>query len=215
MFRGVTSLPVRCDGSMSDGRPKGLPSTRLGKQPPYGLAVAHPRPPRHRQRGPGWRLVAVAAAGGREGSKRSVVAAAGVMVVQRRRWIGTGATWAVRVTEYPPLRQCRKIRRGNGGDVVDGGGKPSPFWASRHLLQPPYSFSELRLAIEGLSALNLAIEGLSALIGRVWSDPPLSHGQWLGNGHLEEFGQHLLCLTGSGWEKGPPRHRHQWPGQRL
>ena len=81
--------------------------------------------------------------------------------------------------------------------------------ASRHLLQPPYSFSELRLAMEGLSALNLAIEGLSALIGRVWSDPPLSHGQWLGNGHLEEFGQHLLCLTGSGWEKGPPRHRHQ------
>ena len=36
-----------------------------------------------------------------------------------------------------PLRLCRKIRRGNSGDVVDGGGKPSPFWASRHLLQPP------------------------------------------------------------------------------
>ena len=44
-FRGITSLPVRCDGSMSDGRPKGFPSTRLEKQPPYGLAVAHPRPP--------------------------------------------------------------------------------------------------------------------------------------------------------------------------
>ena len=44
--------------------------------------------PRHRQRGLGRRLVAVAVAVGREGSKRSVVAAAGVMVVQRRRWIG-------------------------------------------------------------------------------------------------------------------------------
>ena len=32
--------------------------------------------------------MAVAMAVGREGSKRSVVAAAGVMVVQRRRWIG-------------------------------------------------------------------------------------------------------------------------------
>ena len=32
--------------------------------------------------------VAVAVAVGREGSKRSVVAAAGAMVVQRRRWIG-------------------------------------------------------------------------------------------------------------------------------
>ena len=31
--------------------------------------------------------MAVAAAVGREGSKRSVVAAAGVMVVQRKRWI--------------------------------------------------------------------------------------------------------------------------------
>ena len=57
---------------MPDGRPKRFPSTRLGKQPPYG---------------PGQWLVAVAAAVGREGSKRSVVAA-GVMVVQRRRWIG-------------------------------------------------------------------------------------------------------------------------------
>ena len=55
---------------MSDGRPKGFPSTGLEKQPPYGLAVAHPRPPV-----------------GREGSKRSVVAAAGVMVWLRKRWI--------------------------------------------------------------------------------------------------------------------------------
>ena len=37
--------------------------------------------PRHRRRGPGQRLVAVAAAVGREGSKRLVVVAAGVMVV--------------------------------------------------------------------------------------------------------------------------------------
>ena len=57
---------------MSDGRPEGFPSTGLEKQLPYGLAVAHPRPPV-----------------GREGSKRSVVAAAGVIVVQRRRWIKT------------------------------------------------------------------------------------------------------------------------------
>ena len=45
-------------------------------------------PPRHRQRGPGQRLVAVAAAVGREGSKRSVVVAAGAMVLRRRRWLG-------------------------------------------------------------------------------------------------------------------------------
>ena len=44
--------------------------------------------PLHWQRGPGQRLVAVAVAVGRKGSKRSVVAAAGVMVMQRRRWIG-------------------------------------------------------------------------------------------------------------------------------
>ena len=58
---------------MQDGRPKRFPSTRLGKQPPYG---------------PGQWLVAVAAAVDRGGSKRLVVVAAGVMVVQRRRWIG-------------------------------------------------------------------------------------------------------------------------------
>ena len=52
--------------------------------------------PRHRQQRPGRRLVAVAVAVGREGRKRSVVAAAGVMVVQRRRWIKMGATWEVR-----------------------------------------------------------------------------------------------------------------------
>ena len=64
--------------------------------------------PRHRRRGPEQRLVAVAAAVGREGSKRSVVAA-GVMVVQRRRWIRMelmmGAEGpAARVAEYTPLR---------------------------------------------------------------------------------------------------------------
>ena len=36
--------------------------------------------------------MAVAAAVGRKGSKRSVVVAAGVMVVQRRRWIGMELT---------------------------------------------------------------------------------------------------------------------------
>ena len=44
-------------------------------------------PPRHRQRGPQQWLMAVAAAVGREDSKRSVVAAAGVVVVLRKRWI--------------------------------------------------------------------------------------------------------------------------------
>ena len=43
--------------------------------------------PRHRQRRPGRRLVAVAVTVGREGSRRSVVAAAGVMVGLRKRWI--------------------------------------------------------------------------------------------------------------------------------
>ena len=41
-------------------------------------------------------------------------------------------------------------------------------WPRERVEGPPHSFSELRLAMEGLSALNLAIEGLSALIGRVW-----------------------------------------------
>ena len=34
--------------------------------------------------------MAVAAAVGREGSKKSVVVAAGAMVLRRRRWIGMG-----------------------------------------------------------------------------------------------------------------------------
>ena len=44
--------------------------------------------PRHRERRLGQRLVAVAAAVGRNGSTKLGVAAAGVMVVQRKRWIG-------------------------------------------------------------------------------------------------------------------------------
>ena len=44
---------------------------------------------RHGPMGPAWKR-----------SKRSGVAAAGMMVVQRKRWIGTGATWGVRVTEH-------------------------------------------------------------------------------------------------------------------
>ena len=44
-------------------------------------------PPRHRQRGPKQLLMAVAAAVGRNDSKRSVVAAAGVVVLLRKRWI--------------------------------------------------------------------------------------------------------------------------------
>ena len=47
----------------------------------------------------GQRLVAVAVAAGREGSKRDsmrlMVAAAKIMAVQRKRWIRTGAVGAV------------------------------------------------------------------------------------------------------------------------
>ena len=59
---------------MPDGRPKGFPSTRLGKQPPCGLAVAHPRPLAPVGQVVVARLV-VPVAVGREGSKISVVAA--------------------------------------------------------------------------------------------------------------------------------------------
>ena len=50
--------------------------------------TARETPPRLRRQGPKQWLVVVAAAEGREGSKRLVVAAAGVMVAQRGRWIG-------------------------------------------------------------------------------------------------------------------------------
>ena len=54
------------------------------------------------------------------GSRRLVVAAAKIMAVQRKRWIRTGATWAVRVTEDTPRagqrrRGARKGITGNGG----------------------------------------------------------------------------------------------------
>ena len=54
-----------------------------------------------------------------------------------------------------PLRRCRKIRRGNGGDVVDGGGRPSPFRACRHLLQPPETTTTGGCpAISGMPPIN-------------------------------------------------------------
>ena len=70
-------------------------------------------PPRHRERRLGQRLVAVAAAVGRKGSKRSVVAAAGVMVVQRRRWIKMGATWEDRAKRpVGPMGEQRRLMDG-------------------------------------------------------------------------------------------------------
>ena len=60
---------------MSDGRPNGFPSTRLEKQPPYGLAVAIS----DRQEGSFEQ---------QEVSKRDVVASAKIIVVQRKGWIG-------------------------------------------------------------------------------------------------------------------------------
>ena len=59
---------------MSDGRPKGSPSTRLEMQPPYGLAVAIS----DRQDG---------SLEQQEVSRRDVVASAKIIAVQRKRWI--------------------------------------------------------------------------------------------------------------------------------
>ena len=59
---------------MSDGRPKGFPSTRLEMQPPYGLAVAIS----DRQDG---------SLEQQEVSGRDVVASAKIIAVQRKRWI--------------------------------------------------------------------------------------------------------------------------------
>ena len=64
------------------------------------------------------RLV-VPVAVGREGSKRSVVAAARVMVVQRRRWIRKGATWEVR--PKGPMGERRRPRTGSRCQGHSGG----------------------------------------------------------------------------------------------
>ena len=73
--------------------------------------------------------MAVAAAVGRKGSKRSVVAAAGVTVVQRRRWIGTelmggregskmgSRRLVVAAAEIVAVRRKRWIRTGAAGAV--------------------------------------------------------------------------------------------------
>ena len=102
-FRGVTSLPVRCDGSMSDGRPKGFPSTRLEMQPPYGLAVAisdHQDGSFEQQ----------------EVSGRDVVASAKIIAVQRKRWIrrrwaGQGLGNEDAITEAGVLAKTAEVAR--------------------------------------------------------------------------------------------------------
>ena len=73
-----------------EGSERFVEAAGSGRQTTTGWTVEEGQP-RHRQRRPGRRLVAVAAALDREGSKRLAVVAAGVMgvmVVQRRRWIG-------------------------------------------------------------------------------------------------------------------------------
>ena len=77
----------------------------------------------------------VAVAVGQEGSKRSVVAAVGVMVVQRRRWIGMepmmGAFKAVALKEPTGHRTCwaKMTRNQNGRNEGDEKGWPPPFRA--------------------------------------------------------------------------------------
>ena len=70
-----------------EGSERFVEAAGSGRQTTTGWTLEEGQP-RHRRRGPEQRLVAVAAAVGWEGSKRLVVVAAGVMVVQRRRWIG-------------------------------------------------------------------------------------------------------------------------------
>ena len=70
-----------------EGSERFVEAAGSGRQTTTGWTLEEGQP-RHQQRRPGRRLVAVAAALDREGSKRLVVVAAGVMVVQRRRWIG-------------------------------------------------------------------------------------------------------------------------------
>ena len=66
--------------------------------------------------------MAVAVAVGREGSKRSVVAAAELMVVQRRRWIKTGATWEARAEgQVGPMGERRRLRTGSRCQGHSGG----------------------------------------------------------------------------------------------
>ena len=80
-------------------------------------------------------------------------------------WLGAGLGRAhglgraVQVTENTPLRPFRKkMRRGNGGDVVDRGDSPSPFKASRRLLQPPGA-----MTTDGCPAIRKATPMLVAL----------------------------------------------------
>ena len=71
-----------------EGSERFVEAAGSGRQTTTGWTLEEGQP-RHRQQRPGRRLVAVAVAVGWEGSKRSGVAAVGVMVVQRRRWIKT------------------------------------------------------------------------------------------------------------------------------
>ena len=105
---------------MSDGRPKGSPSTRLEMQPPYGLAVAIS----DRQDGSFEQ---------QEVSGRDVVASAKIIAVQRKRWIRR--RWAGQEMDHQSLtaggsgRELRK-RIGNGG--VEGSGRiPNSIGISR------------------------------------------------------------------------------------
>ena len=62
---------------------------------------------------------------GREGSKRSVVAAAGVMVVQRRRWIGMKLMMGAAMNHQSLTAggSGRELRKGIGNGGVEGLGR--------------------------------------------------------------------------------------------
>ena len=106
-----------------------------GRQTTTGWTLEEGQP-RHRQRRPGQWLVAVAAAVGREGSKRSVVAAAGVVVLLRKRWVGMELMMGVESDRHGPAtgRRRRYARRKIGSYEVEGeldetlGLLGVPFW---------------------------------------------------------------------------------------
>ena len=66
--------------------------------------------------------MAVAAAVDREGSKRLVVVAAGVMVVQRRRWIGMVLMMGAAMNHQSRTAggSGRELRKGIGNGGVEG-----------------------------------------------------------------------------------------------
>ena len=92
-----------------EGSERFVEAAGSGRQTTTGWTLEEGQP-RHRQRRPGRRLVAVAAAVEREGSKRSVV------VVLRRRWIGMKlmTVAAAVIVEVGTAARGASSRRPNG-----------------------------------------------------------------------------------------------------